>query len=118
MDRLYQDWMSGRLNENNFNRMLTNTQSEQESLEKQIAEYQEMLSDTTEKQVNIQQWVQMVRCYAGVQELDAQMLNELVSKIVIHDPVLIDGKLVQNVDIHYTFEVETNLTVSRPKIAS
>ena len=118
MDRLYQDWMGGRLNENNFNRMLTNTQSEQETLDQQIAEYREMLSETSEKQVNIQHWVEMVRRYAGIQELDAQVLNELVSNIVVHNPELIDGELVQNVDIHYTFEVETNLMVSRPKKAS
>jgi hypothetical protein len=118
MDRLYQDWMGGRLNENNFNRMLTNTQSEQETLDRQIAEYREMLSETSKKQVNIQHWVEMVRRYAGIQELNAQVLNELVSNIIVHNPELIDGKLVQNVDIHYTFEVETSLMVSRPKKAS
>ena len=118
VDKLYQDWMSGRLNESNFNRMMSSTQSEQALLENQIAEYRDALNQTGEKQANIQQWVQMVRCYAGVQKLDAKMLNELVSKIIVHDPVLLDGKLVQNVDIHYTFEVETNMTVSRPNIAS
>lgn len=118
VDKLYQDWMSGRLNESNFNRMMSSTQSEQALLKNQIAEYRATLNQTSEKQANVQQWVQMVRCYAGLQKLDAKMLNELVSKIIVHDPVLLDGKLVQNVDIHYTFEVSTNMTVSRPKIAS
>ena len=118
VDKLYQDWMSGRLNEDNFNRMLANVQSEQERVDCQIAECRERLGNNDKQRDRAEQWVKLVRKYKNVGALDSAMLNELVSNIVVHNPVKIDGELVQNIEIHYTFEVETNLTVSRPKIAS
>lgn len=42
------------------------------------------------------------------------MLNELISNII----VFVGEKLAQNANIYYIFELLTNVTISRPKIAS
>jgi len=45
----------------------------------------------------------LIRKYFDVEELDAPMLNELVSKIEVHEREIADGERVQKVDIYYNF---------------
>lgn len=110
VSRLYQDRMAGRLSESNFSRMMADTQRQQEDVERQIAQLRDRERCESENQAKMSRWIEMIRHYKSVKKLDARMLNELVSKIIVHNPELIDGELVQNIDIHYTFEVESSIT--------
>lgn len=117
MDRLYLDWTNGRLSEDNFNRMSANTQSQQEELKRQISELEEKLVGADEEQDRLYQWAELVKKYAGIQELTAEVMNELISKIVIYEPEEVHGQLVQDIEIHYTFEVDSCKTITRPRFS-
>ena len=41
--------------------------------------------------------------YLDIQELDAAILNELVSKIVVHSPVKENGRKQGRIDLHFTY---------------
>ncbi|MPN53368.1 hypothetical protein SDC9_201032 [bioreactor metagenome] len=45
----------------------------------------------------------MIKQYADTIELDAVMLNELIEKITISEPEIIDGERIQTVSIFYKF---------------
>ena len=50
-----------------------------------------------------------IRKYLDVHELDAQILNELVEKIVVHEKMIgVDGMKYQCVDIYYKYVGEIN----------
>ncbi len=61
------------------------------------------LNEDTETESNITAWADLMSNHAGIQELTAEILNELVSRIVVHDRRMEDGVLRQTVDIHYRF---------------
>ena len=117
MDKLYLDWTNGRLNEDNFNRMSASTQAQQESMKLRISELDEKLSGLEEERDRLLQWTELIKKYAGIQELTAEVMNELVSKIIIHEPETVKGQLVQDIEIHYTFEVDSCKTLSRPRFS-
>jgi len=41
--------------------------------------------------------------YQDLKELDAETVNELIEKIVVHQAEKVDGKRTQKVEIHYRF---------------
>ena len=55
-------------------------------------------SDNTKKQL-----AQYEKELAKAEKLDVPMLNELVSKIEVHEREIADGERVQKIDIYYNF---------------
>ena len=56
-----------------------------------------------ESLVNAYQFVDMVKKYIDIQELNARILNELIEKIVVHEKEIINGEKYQTVEICYKF---------------
>jgi len=102
-DKLYEDSIAGRITESNFQRLVGKYQVEQSEIERQIAEMQNTLKNKAEGESNVINWVDLISKYAGIQELTAEVLNELVGKIVVHDRRDVDGVLRQSIHIHYRF---------------
>jgi len=103
VDKLYENFIGGRVTEANFGRSLAKHQAEQVEAEKQIAAMRHTLKEKSETESNITAWVDLISKYNDLQELTVEILNELVSRIVVHDRRDVDGVLRQTVDIHYRF---------------
>ena len=41
--------------------------------------------------------------YAGITELNFKIINQLIEKILVSEPVEIDGQKIQRLTIHYKF---------------
>lgn len=100
--RLYEDMVAGRVSEGNFERILTNTQREQETLQNRVKLNRERLDRQQKEQADTSKWVELIKEYADIQELDATILNQLINKIVVHEDM--DGAVIrQTVEIHFNF---------------
>ncbi len=66
-----------------------------ESLSKFTAD-KEQLSST-------KHFAQHISDFAGITELDYRIVNKLIDKILISEPVEIDGEKIQRLTIHYRF---------------
>lgn len=105
--KLYEDVTTGRISEDNFNRILSNSQQEQETLKSRVALAQERLSQMDKKGEENARWLEMIKEYADIQELDEVTLNRLIQKIVIHEDR--DGDaLRQTVEIFFNFSNHTD----------
>lgn len=101
--RLYEDMVSGRLNEDTFNSILEQKQSEQTMLRNRVRLYSERLSERQQEELENERWLEMIKEYAGIRELDAPTLNRLINVIVIHEDF--DGESVrQTVEINWNFK--------------
>ena len=91
-----------RISEDNFNRILENSQTEQATLKNRVMLNRERLAQQTQEQEDSTRWLEIIKDYADIQELDAVTLNRLLQKIVIHEDI--DGDAVrQTVEIHFNF---------------
>lgn len=102
-DRLYEDSLSGRISNDNFNRLIDKYQTEQEQLLEQIASLENALQEVKDRQTNAVQWAALMADYVGIQELTAENLNLLVERIEVFDRTEADGETEQVISICYRF---------------
>ena len=110
--KLYDDLLSEKISESTFDTVLEKTRNEQEVLNQQIRELQETSDDDEKTVTDRKKWLDMIRQYADIQELDADMLNRLIRKIVVHETIDEEGERHISLEIHYNFrpmdETETH----------
>lgn len=102
--KLYEDWSADRITEYNFTMLSEKYQEEQQSLTEQIAQLKEALAADRQTTENTAKWLELIKRYVNPTALTAEMLNELIEKIVIHEAVMDeDGQRTQNIEIYYRF---------------
>ena len=101
--RLYEDMVSGKLNEDTFNSILEQKQAEQAMLKNRVRLNSERLAEREQEEIDSVRWIETIKEYADIRELDATTLNRLIRVIVIHEDL--DGETVrQTVEIHWNFK--------------
>ena len=108
---LYTDKAKGILTEQRFLKMTATLEQEQEGNRKRIQELALVMRRTDEQESDVQTFVQEVRKYATIQELDEAVLNRLISRIMIGGVKKIDGQKVQEVRIVYNFVGELSIVI-------
>lgn len=102
LSKLYEDRLSDRITERNFDMLSKKYQDEQSELIKKIDELNEYVDAENKKEADVKRWVSMIKKYTCPTELTAELLNALVEKIVVFDPVKdTNGVPNQRIDIYY-----------------
>ena len=101
---LYENLTLGRLPERQFNRLMTEYDTEQSNLEQRISELETATERISTKTVQIDRFVRLVKKYRDFEELTTPMLNDFIEKVVIHEAE--GGRTkdrTQQVDIYFNF---------------
>ena len=101
---LYENFTLGRLPERQFNRLMTEYDTEQSNLEQRISELETATERISTKAVQIDKFVRLVKKYRDFEELTTPMLNDFIEKVVIHEAE--GGRTkdrIQQVDIYFNF---------------
>ncbi len=101
--RLYEDSVIGKLTDERFCEMSKDYEAESADLKIRLCEAQKALTSYKDGAANSAQFTRMIKNYFDIDTLDAAMLNELISKIVVYERGLVEGKREQLVDIYYNF---------------
>lgn len=101
---LYENFTLGRLPERQFNRLMTEYDTEQSNLEQRISELETATERISTKAVQIDKFVRLVKKYRDFEELTTPMLNDFIEKVVIHEAEGGRAKdRTQQVDIYFNF---------------
>ena len=98
---IYEDNVSGKISDDRFRNLSFNYDKEQQELKTKIEQLSKDIEDTEKKDTDITQFISNVKKYTEITELSAEILNELIEKIVIHQQEKVNGKKVQEIDIYY-----------------
>ena len=101
--RIYEDNVSGRLSDRLFDQMMTDYEQERADVEKALDRDKESLDQLTQRSVNTDKFIQLVRKYTDFSELTPAMLNEFVSKIVIHEAVGKGADRTMDIDVYLNY---------------
>ena len=101
--KLYEDNAIGKLTDRNFTLLSVKYQKEQDELTVTVSELEKQLKMLESAVADVSTWVELIKQYTDIEELNASLLNELVEKIVIHERTHIDGIRHQRIDIYYRF---------------
>lgn len=99
--RLYEDMVSGRISTERFDNLSAGYEAEQKELRAEITGLQELIDKGTQEQYDLNQFLKNVRKYTNPTELTAEIVNDLIDKIVVHAPDKSSGHRRQKVDIYY-----------------
>ena len=100
---LYEEHISGKISDRNYEMMSRKYEKEQAELEQKIADMSEVVRAEDEATDNAEQFTRLIREYAGIEELDAALLNTLIDKITVGEAKEVDGEKVREVKIYYKF---------------
>lgn len=90
--------------------MLEKTQKEQADIKKELSQNQSVLNTEKKLDAQSQQWSEDISEYVDIKELDANLLNRLISKIVISEPQEKDGtENYRHTPETFTMEIHFNL---------
>ncbi len=110
IQRLYEDHVTGKLTEERFTKLSRGYEQEQADLKSSVESLRELVSTMETEEVNIQSFLKIVRKYTEPTELTPLLLHEFVEKIVVHAPDRSSGRRVQQIDVHYNFIGEIDLS--------
>ena len=98
---IYEDNVSGKISDDRFRNLSFNYDKEQQDLKLKIEQLSKDIENTEKKDTDITQFISNVKKYTEITELSAEILNELIEKIVIHQQEKVNSKKVQEIDIYY-----------------
>ena len=102
--KLFEDRDKGVISEKNYLMMVKNYEEDQAKLEYDIRESENILAAVRETETNVNSWIRVIGKYKEIIELNADILNEFIEKILIHKPEKDEnGSRIQKIDICYRF---------------
>jgi len=98
---IYEDNISGKISDDRFRNLSFNYDMEQQALKLKIEQLSKDIENTEKKDTYVTQFISKVKKYTEIDHLTAEILNELIEKIVIHQQEKVNGKKTQEIDIYY-----------------
>ncbi|MBC2080291.1 recombinase family protein [Listeria booriae] len=103
IDKLYEDYALGKISESKYESMTEKYNEEYETVVQELDHLNKKISENSDDEDKNKRFVKLLKNYTEVTELSANLLNNLIDKIVIYDSELIGDQRAQRVDIHYKF---------------
>ena len=99
--RIYEDNVSKKISDGRFETLSETYEKEQAELKSLIENLSIEISETEEQSDNVERFISKVHKYFDLQELTPSVLNDMVKRVYVHAPQVIDGKRTQEIDIVY-----------------
>ena len=106
MQRLYKEYtdISAHIR-NEMEYMSAGYEEEQAKLKATVAELTAFVETAEQKSSDVTAFLKVVHRYEHIETLTPEIMHELVDKIVVHEPDKSSGKRVQDIEIHFRFDV-------------
>lgn len=103
IQKLYEKQLLDEISDERFRKLANSYESEQVELNEQIVKLQEVLISQTESKENVDKFMQTIRRYTNLETLTTQLVNELIDKIIVHQPTGRGKNRQVTVELHYRF---------------
>ena len=97
--RLYEDNISGEINDSRFEKLSANYENEQANLTEKMQLLEQEITQQEKEADNIEQFILRAKKYPNLQELTPAVLHDLVNRVYVSMPDKSSGQRVQDVHI-------------------
>lgn len=115
--RLYEDMVSGRISTERFDLLSADYEQEQKQIKEEITRLQNLIDEGEQERYDLNQFLNNVRKYTDPETLTAEMVNELIDKIIVHAPDKSSGHRKQKIEIYYKAVGIINIATDEELIA-
>ena len=113
LDKLYEDNALGRISDERYGQMSQSYETELEELRKSVPEKRAEIAALKAKTDAADRFISVIEKFTDIRELNAEILNELIDKIVVHHKEVVNGRTFQQVEIYYRFVGELSKTAEK-----
>ena len=103
LGKLYEDSISEKITQANFDFLMDKYQNEQKALVAEIATFESTESKLLDKRSDTEKCVDLLAQYAEIEGLTVESLNALISRVEVHECKPTDGIMRQKVDVYYRY---------------
>lgn len=97
--RLYEDNISGKINDSRFEKLSADYENEQTELTEKMQLLEQEIAQQEEEADSIEQFILRAKKYPNLQELTPAVLHDLVNRVYVSAPDKSSGQRVQDVHI-------------------
>ena len=101
--KLYEDNVSGKLSDKRFDMMLKEYEAELTELESSLEADNIQLEEINTDRANTELFMELTKRYTDFEELTPAMINEFISKIVVHEGKGVGANRTQEVEIFLNY---------------
>lgn len=101
--KIYEDNIAGRLSDKMLESLLESYEKEKASLEKEGDECHKQLEQAESQSQNTEHFIKLAHKYTDFSELTPSMINEFISKIVVHRPIELSGTRTVEVEVYLNY---------------
>ena len=101
--QLYDDRYKGMLSDRMFMELSAECEAERTAAEERLASVEETLAEQEETREGVELFADIAEQYDDITELDREILNRLIAKIVVGDRIRENGHSMQQVTVYYNF---------------
>ena len=101
--QLYDDRYKGILSDRMFMELSTECEAERTSAEERLEAIKSMLAEEEETRKGVELFADIAGQYDKITELDREILNRLIAKIVVGDRIHEHGQSSQKITVYYNF---------------
>lgn len=107
--KLYEEYASERISGDNYSIMVDKYQREQSELKQKVDKLNAFLAKNDETARNADEFMRLIGHHTNVTELTSALVNQLITKIAVHEAQKADGVKTQQVDIYWRFIGNVNI---------
>ena len=100
--KMYEDNAFGKISDERFKTLSESLETEQAELRQRLTEIAAFKHKICSRAVECEQYASLIKQYTDITELTAEVLNQLIEKIVIHEHIN-EGERIKEVEIYYRF---------------
>ena len=109
IQRLYEDNVEGKISDEQFIKMTSAYENEQQTLNVRITELNKIIKNEQEKITNTSNFLNLVKCYTNITKLDAEIIRTFIEKVYIYNVDTIGTKKIKQIKIVFNFIGEIDL---------
>lgn len=103
IQRLYEKQLLGEIADDRFKKLCDSYEAEQAELKKKVQTATETLGVKMKSAHNIEKFMTTIRKYTQLEKLTPKIINELIDKIIVHQPIGRGKNRQIKLEIHYRF---------------
>ena len=116
IQRLYEDSVFGKLSDERFQKLSAQYEAEQKEIKTLASVLEQEIEDDAKQAVDVERFLNLAERYSELQELDAATVNELIDRIVIHNPERIDGREHVTIEVFFTYVGRIRIPLQKPEL--
>jgi DNA invertase Pin-like site-specific DNA recombinase len=117
LKKLYESYINEKIPENHFKELLADYDTERSTLDSEITKLQYEIDSYNTDTVRTDKFIELVKSYTEFNEFSAVLLNEFISKVIVHEAIRTNGIRTQEIEIFFSFIGKFDVPLTPEEIA-